>query len=323
MTSKLIIVSGPTASGKTGTSIKLAKFIQDQFHQDVAIVNFDSLLFYKEISIGTAKPTINERENISHYMIDIESINAPLNASDYIDQANKTISELHQKNIIPILVGGSAFYLRALLKGMYESPKSSEEIKTLVEKQYKENGIEPIIQFLKINDPEVLEYLHKNDHYRLTRAYEHFLSNGTKISEQKKESDNNDPYDFHKLKVPWEICHFYLDLPKNIHFEIIQKRTQKMFQDGLLEEVDNLLKNGYSTELKPLNSIGYKETIEFLQGKYLTKEECIERICISTRQLAKSQRTFFKKIRPKHEINSLNEFDKILEITKQFLADDK
>jgi tRNA dimethylallyltransferase len=316
---KLIVITGPTASGKTGTSINIAKYIRDKLQKDVAIINFDSLLFYKEISIGTAKPTPEECESIPHYLMNIESINHPLNAADYIELAKSKIDELHQQNIIPILVGGSAFYLRALLKGMYESPKTNENIRNEIDQLYNEGGISPIIAFLKINDPEALTYLHENDHYRLIRAMEFFKTSGTKISEQKKSLDMLDPYDFNQIVHPWNILHLYLDLPKDVHQEIIKHRTLKMFEHGLIEEVETLLKNGYSTDLKPLQSIGYKEVIMLIQGQYPSKEDCIERIIISTRQLAKSQRTFFNKIHPKIALNSLLDQSRILEITRDFI----
>lgn len=319
MKNKLIIISGPTASGKTSTSIQLAQYINQQLNQKVSIINFDSLLFYKEISIGTAKPTELEMGNIPHYLVSTTSINNPLNASEYIKQAESIIYKLHQQNEIVILVGGSAFYLRALLKGMYESPSTDDQIKHEATELLKTKGIAPIIDFLKINDPEVLNYLHENDHYRLVRAYEHFRSTGTKISEQKKMLDENDPYDFNKIAHAWDVLHFYLDLDKELHQNLIRKRTEQMFQLGLETEVRNLLDKGFDPQLKPLQSIGYKETIDYIRGNYSTLEACIERIVISTRQLAKSQRTFFKKIHPKIEINPIHDQQKILEITQSFV----
>ena len=319
MKNNLIIISGPTASGKTSTSIKLAQYIQNELSKKVAIVNFDSLLFYKEISIGTAKPTSEEMQGIQHFLVSTTSICEPLNASDYIKDAEALIYDLHRQDITVILVGGSAFYLRALLKGMYESPKTDLLIKNEALQLLKDKGIGGIIAFLKINDPEVLTYLHENDHYRLVRAYEHFKSTGTKISEQKKLLDQNDPYDFTKINHPWNLLHFYLDLPKDTHQEIIIQRTKQMFNLGLLEEVKSLIENGFTEDLKPLQSIGYKESIDYIRGKYSNEQECMEKIVISTRQLAKSQRTFFKKIEPKILINPITDQQKILEITKSFL----
>lgn len=318
---KLIILTGPTASGKTKTSINIAKKIQDDLGLKAAIVNFDSLLFYKEISIGTAKPTLEERSGIEHHMIDIESIKSPMNAAQFIKIGEKIILDLMKENKIVILVGGSAFYLRALLKGMYESPTPSLEIKDRLESWYKNEGITPFIEHLKKNDPQSLINLHENDHYRLMRAVEHFETTGTKISDQKKELDELNPYDFSSINHPWTILHLYLDLPKDKHFEIITKRTKEMFAQGLMKEIDELEKAGFSLSEKPLASIGYKEAIEFKNGLFENAEQCIERISISTRQLAKSQRTFFNKITPKESFNPIHDQGKIMDRVVTFIKE--
>lgn len=319
---KLIIVSGPTATGKTKTSIAIAQKIQT-LGKKVAIVNFDSLLFYKEISIGTAKPTKEEQAGIEHHMVDIESISSPMNAAQFIKKGEKLITGLMNEDKVIVLVGGSAFYLRALLKGMYDSATPSPEIKERLDTWYKNEGIAPFIEFLKKNDPESLESLHENDHYRLIRAVEHFEATQSKISDQKKEMDGQNPYDFSQIVHPWSILHLYLDLPKDEHFKIITQRTEGMFASGLMEEIESLTKNGFTLEEKPLASIGYKEAIMFRQGLFSTLAECIERISISTRQLAKSQRTFFNKITPKESFNPLTDQGKIMERVQTFIKDEK
>lgn len=317
---KLIIICGPTASGKTQTSIDLAEKIIAKLKIPTVIVNFDSLLFHKEISIGTAKPTLAERKNIEHFMIDIESIKSPMNAADFIKIGQDLIKHLMAQGKCVILVGGSAFYLRALLKGMYESITPTEEIKDKFELLLQKEGIEPIIAYLQKNDPESLKTLHKNDHYRLVRAAVHFEMTGTKISSQKKLLDELSPYDFTEIIHPWKTLLLYLDLPKDQHFEIIKKRTEKMFNDGLMNEIEGLTQLGFTLEEKPLSAIGYKEAIEFKKGLFKTREECIERIAISTRQLAKSQRTFFKKIIPREDFNPLTDQEKIFSRVEQFLS---
>jgi len=314
MKNKLIIVSGPTASGKTKISIEIA-----ERHPGSVVVNFDSLLFYKEISIGTAKPTEEERKGVAHYMIDVASISSPMNAADFIKMAQAQIEELFSKGKMVILVGGSAFYLRALLKGMYESTSPSDEIKNKIEKMFQEGGIEAILDYLRQHDPESLKNYHVNDHYRLMRAAIHFESTGTKISDQKQTLDEKDPYDLSSSIHPWDILHLYLDLPKDQHFQIITERTEKMFKDGLMQELEGLAQAGFALTEKPLSSIGYKEAIEFRQGLFKTAEECMERISISTRQLAKSQRTFFNKIHPKESYNPLSDREKIFSSVEQFL----
>lgn len=320
MTNKLIIISGPTATGKTSTSIETAKNIYSKLNKKAVIVNFDSLLFYKEISIGSAKPTMEERQGIEHFMIDIQSIKSPMNVAGFIEIGEKIIKEQLAKGFCVILVGGSAFYLRALLKGMYESLLPSETIKNEIEAIYDKDGIDPIIDFLKINDPESLVNLHRNDHYRLQRAAIYFKVTGSKISSQKNTLDQLSPYDFSQIIHPWEILHIYLDLPKDEHYKIIQNRTEKMFESGLLDEINQLESEGYTLDEKPLKSIGYKEIIEWKRSQFPPKEECIERVAISTRQLAKSQRTFFKKITPKLCFNPISDQDKIFHAVELFLS---
>lgn len=317
---QLILITGPTASGKTKMSIQLAQFLLKN-GIDAQVINFDSLLFYKEISIGTAKPSEKEKEGIPHHLIAVNSITEEFNASHYIDLAKSLIDELHTKNIVPILVGGSAFYLRALMKGMYEEETSNERDKEAIKQKWKDllqtAGIQPIIEFLKENDPDALNLFHSNDHYRLTRAAEHFDLTGEKISEKKKQFDDLDPYDF--STSPYHFIHFYLDLPKDEHFPYIVKRVEEMFKLGLVNEVQNLLAQGYAKSLKPLQSIGYKETISFLDGEIKDLSELKELIAIHTRQLAKSQRTFFKKITPKIELNPLLDREKIENLSLEFI----
>ncbi len=292
MKNTVCIISGPTASGKTSTSIALAKEFGGE------IVNFDSLLFYKEITIGTAKPSTEEQDGVTHHMINNHSVKGPLNAAQYIKEALPIVEKLFSENKIVYLVGGSGFYLQALLYGMFESKTTGQDILDQSEKLYTEEGISPFIEILKENDQASFEQYHENDHYRVRRAVEHFWSTGEKLSDSRKNMEarrQQGPM----LKNKWNVFNVYLDLSKEQHWEIIQKRTNQMIEDGLVQEVAHLLKRGYSGEEKPLKSIGYKETVDFLRDNFENKEDYIDRINISTRQLAKSQRTWFKKIHKK------------------------
>jgi tRNA dimethylallyltransferase len=290
---KLIIISGPTATGKTNTSIELAKSISAQ------IINFDSLLFYKELNIGTAKPGPKEMQGITHHQVGIRSICSPLNAFDYSTETIKLINQLHLKNVVPILVGGSGFYLQAVLKGMYPSMPIAQEILLKSERIYQESGIQPFLDILEKNDPLSFERYHCNDHYRIRRAVEFFWGNKVIFSAQRKSKELENIKQKNWPSNQWDIFHIYLDLPKDEHWEIIQARTKKMISMGLVDETEELLKK-FNSELKPLKSIGYKEAISWLKGnEFKSKEDFIERIDISTRQLAKSQRTWFQKVEKK------------------------
>ncbi|MCO4792144.1 MAG: tRNA (adenosine(37)-N6)-dimethylallyltransferase MiaA [Bacteriovoracaceae bacterium] len=316
---KVVIVSGPTGTGKTSTSIEIGKYLKDKNKESI-ILNFDSLCFYKELEIGTAKPTKPEQAEHPHDLIDIVSIKDDFNASHFINLAEDKIESLHKKNIIPILVGGSAFYLRALVKGMYESPTTPDHIKQKIEKLKNDSGFEAVRELLKKEDLTSYENLHANDHYRITRALEHCLSTGTPYSEQKNKMDELDPYNLAEdAKHNWDIHHIYLNIPKDEHYPLIKDRAKGMVESGLIDEVRNLFNLGHDGSEKALGSIGYKEVVEFLKAGDKTEEDLSEEIFIHTRQLAKSQRTFFNKIQPKTEYHPLNEKQKIFQDIDEFL----
>lgn len=326
----IILLTGATATGKTETSLKIANAIRKKGFL-CEIINGDSLLFYKELNIGTAKPSPEELSVVPHHLINTRSVNDPMNASDYAEEAVDIIDELHSKKVIPLITGGSAFYVRALIKGLYEGESSSEASIKQVDTLEKERGWSAVRDLLREKDPESYQSLHENDHYRNRRALEFFLTTGRKFSEEKEIKEEEGPYDFSKSQNDdWKIHHSYLELPKEVHWEIMDKRAGKMLTNGLLEEVKSLLDQGFSIDLKPLQSIGYKETIDylnFLETKMEEKDKPTdlislrERIFINTRRLAKSQKTFFKKIQPKITYNSLREQDQLLEDTLVFLKE--
>ena len=244
-----------------------------------------------------------------------------MNASSYAEEAEKIIKKLHAENNVVILVGGSAFYIRALVKGMYHSRPTSLELQEKMQEIYDKEGINPFLETLKETDPESFDNLHHNDHYQIMRAVEHFKMTGKKFSDEKKKLETNDPYDFSRtIHHDWNIFHAYLDLPKEAHQIIIQKRTEKMINDGFREEVEKLLDSGFTGEEKPLKSVGYKEMVDYIRGKYDSMDECMERITISTRQLAKSQRTFFKKIHPKTSYNAIDDTEKLVSDVIKFIC---
>ena len=317
---KIIFISGPTASGKTSTSISIAKALIES-GTPCEIVNFDSLLFYKELSIGTAKPTQEEMDGVKHHLVSTQSAKEPLNASEFLKQADILLKEITEAAIVPIFVGGSAFYLRAFIKGMYETAPISEKTKQEVQNLYKENGISFFRDFLKENDPDSYNSLHENDHYRNLRAYEYYIENQHPISDQKKKLDELSPYDFSINRLnEFDIHHIYLDLDKEDHWNIIVKRCEEMVETGLINEMETLLSNGFTGEEKPLKSIGYKETLQYINGEFKSQSDYIERMSISTRQLAKSQRTFFKKVEPKKSYHPINDRKLIIKEAQEFIS---
>lgn len=311
----IVIISGPTGMGKTQASLAL---YDELFKKGVKsrIVNFDSLLFYKDLNIGTAKPTKKEMQSIPHEFIDITTADNPIDASLYRQMAEELINCLLAEGVVPILVGGSAFYLRALIKGMYGNQSLIDEKGEVAQKLKKEvNQMETsdIREALKTFDLNSFNTIHKNDRYRLTRAYLFYKTHHKPISEEKNKFDQENAYDFTKPINPnWRPLHIYLNMPKTDHYPLIQNRAMLMLKSGLISEVEQLLSSGLDKNLKPLQSIGYKEVIDFLET--YKNAPCAERnidalaekIFISTRQLAKAQRTFFNKISPKIEYHPLN-----------------
>lgn len=310
---KVVIISGPTATGKTNTAIDLAT------HFGGEVVNFDSLLLYKEITIGTAKPTTEERKQILHHMIDVTSIAQPMNASDYMKAAYPIVEKLLKDKKTVYLTGGSGFYLQALLKGMYDSPTTPTDVMKRSELMYSNEGITPFLDVLRQHDPGSFERYHENDHYRIRRAVEHWWTNGTPLAEQRmKKNEDNKTLPGSTIHG-WDVFHAYLDLPKEEHLKIIESRTDRMLESGLIEEVQSLLNQGFTGLEKPLQSIGYKEALNFIFGVYKTKAECRERIVISTRQLAKSQRTWFNRDPSKKLFHPLKDNENLREEIRKFL----
>ncbi len=311
---KVVIVSGPTATGKTQTTIDLAS----EFGGEV--VNFDSLLLYKEITIGTAKPTMSERQGIPHHMIDVTSISHPMNASDFEKAAFPIVEKLLKEKKTVYLTGGSGFYLQALIKGMYESPSTPTDILKKSELMFNNEGIAPFLQILREHDPGSFARYHENDHYRIRRAVEHWWANGTAFFEQRmKKNEVNETLPRQTIRG-WEIYHAYLDLPKEEHLKIIEKRTDRMLELGLIQEVKTLLEKGFTGLEKPLQSIGYKEALDFIFGVYKSEKDCRDRIVISTRQLAKSQRTWFNRDSTRHLYHPLKDISLLKADVKTFLS---
>ncbi len=309
---KVIVISGPTASGKTDISIELARKFGGE------VVNFDSLLLYKEITIGTAKPTLIERGEIPHHMIDVASIAQPVNAAAYAKMALPIINELQSQKKLVYLVGGSGFYLQALSQGMYDSPTTPKEISEKSDQLYCAEGIQPFLDILQQVDLATFDRYHANDHYRVRRAVEHFWNTGVPLSQAREQKDKENELREQSNVHGWDMLHLHLDVPKDEHLEIIKNRTQKMIHQGLISEVEDLLKQGFTGNEKPLQSIGYKEVLELRAGLLKNETECIDKIITSTRQLAKSQRTWFNRISGKHPFHPLNQKRELFNLVNDF-----
>jgi len=300
---KIIAIVGPTGVGKSELAIFLGEKLSGE------IINFDSLQFYKELNIGTAKPGEEERKRIPHHLYDLLELNEEFNAAKFVEIADNLIKEIWERGKIPILVGGTGLYLRAFEYGLFpiEVPK---EIRENLRKRV-DQDLSSLYEELKRLDPEYAQKISPKDKVRITRALEVIYTTGKPISYFHKEN----PF---FVKKRYNIIKIGLNLPRKELYKKINLRVIKMIEKGWIEEVKNLLEKGYSIELKPFKAIGYKYIIYYLQGR-LSLEKAIELIQRDTRRYAKRQLTWFKKDPDVYWFSS-DEKEKILNFLKEKLA---
>lgn len=277
-----IIIAGPTASGKTKISIELAKRLNGE------IVNADSMQVYKDLNIGTAKATKAEMENIPHHMLDVVNMFEDFTVSDYKNMAMPIIKDIISRNKTPIIVGGTGFYINSLLFNMdYGNSSKDDTIREKYENLAKEYGNEYVYNILKSIDEDTAKKLHANDLKRVIRAIEIFETTGNK-----KSAMQNTMQTFETGLNPLIIG---LNMDREKLYSRINQRVDIMIKDGLIEEVKNLVDNGLNDSYQSMSGIGYKEIYSFLNNQ-ISKEEAIELIKKNTRNYAKRQITWFKKV---------------------------
>lgn len=281
MKKPIIILTGPTAIGKTKLSIALAKKINGE------IISADSMQVYKKMNIGTAKITTEEMEGISHYLIDEFDPKEEFNVVKFQKFGKKYIEQIYKKGKIPIVVGGTGFYIQALLYDIqFDENKDEKEYRNFLGDLAKEKGGEYLHQKLEKVDEKAAKNIHPNNIKRVIRALEFYQQTNKKISEHnEKERMRDSNYNF---------AYFVLTDERNCLYNRINQRVDKMMEDGLLEEVKSLYEKGYSRELVSMQGIGYKEIISYLQGEY-SLDEAIEILKRNTRHFAKRQITWFKR----------------------------
>lgn len=279
----LIILTGPTAVGKTELSIALAKSIGGE------IISADSMQVYKFMDIGTAKIRPDEMQGVPHHLIDILEPDVAFNVAMFKELAKAAVEEIYSRGHIPIVVGGTGFYIQALLYDIdFSEEDSNVPIRKELEDIVKEKGAEYLHELLREVDPESAEQIHANNVKRVIRALEYYRMHGEKISvhnaaERRKKS----PYDF---------LYFVLTNDRKVLYERIEKRIDKMIEEGLISEVDNLLKKGYDNSLVSMQGLGYKELIPYLKEE-CSLEEAIYILKRDTRHFAKRQLTWFRRER--------------------------
>lgn len=277
--SKLLVVCGATASGKTSLSIACAKKLNTE------IISADSMLVYQGLDIGTAKPSLEERAGIVHHLIDVISPSESFSVSDYESKALPIVEEISKNGKIPIICGGTGFYINSLLyKSQFGNVGANAEIRKKYEEMEREYGKAYLHALLKEKDPKSAEKLHENDVKRVIRALEIFDVTGKTKSSQ---CDGLTPrFDFVAVSIRY---------PREVLYQRIEKRVDEMFSCGLIEEVMGLLSCGVETHFQCMQGIGYKEIAEGLQIG-ASEEEMKEAVKKNTRNYAKRQDTFFKRM---------------------------
>lgn len=266
--------------GKSKLAIELAKKINGE------IICADSMQIYKDMNIGTAKVTTEEMQGIKHYMLDIINPDERYSVSDYKVQAEKCIEKILNKGKVPIIVGGTGLYINSLIYGIeFQNEKYDEKYRKALEDMAQKEGLEVLYEKAKLIDPTAMEKISKNDKKRIIRVLEIYHKTGKTKTQQEIESRKKDvKYNYHM---------FAIDMERPILYERINKRVDIMINEGLVEEVKNILSK-YSQFPTAMQGLGYKEVVEFLQGN-ASKEEMVEKIKLETRHYAKRQLTWFRK----------------------------
>ncbi len=276
---KIIVICGPTGIGKTTSAIKLASIFSGE------IVSADSMQIYKHMNIGTAKPTIEEQKAIKHHLIDILEPSQNFSAALFSEKAKKIIGELWQKKIPAFVTGGTGLYIKTLIYGIFKDEKSSESVKERIKKEAAEKGTIFLYERLKKTDPEAAAKIDPNDSYRIIRALTVFESTGKKISSYHK------THQFGEKK--FEAYKIGLEIDRQTLYERINRRVDQMIEEGFIQEAKHLFKQGYSKNLKSMQSIGYKHINNFLEGE-ISLDRAVDAIKRDTRRYAKRQLTWFK-----------------------------
>ena len=295
----VIVICGPTASGKTALSIELAKKINGE------IVSADSMQIYKYMDIGSAKPTKEEMDGIKHYMLDFVEPNMRYSVADYKKQAEICIEQILEKGKVPIIVGGTGLYVNSLIYGIeYNEIKLDKEYRDKLEKIAQEEGLEALYNKAIEIDSTAMEKISCNDKKRIIRVLEIYKATGKTKTEQEIESRKNE--------VPYDYKVFAINMDREILYNRINQRVDTMLEQGLVEEVKKLISK-YDELPTAIQGLGYKETIEYIQGK-ITKEEMVEKIKMETRRYAKRQLTWFKKDKQTIWIDGLEDKEKNIQI---------
>jgi len=275
----LLVILGPTASGKTALSL----FLAEKFRGE--IVNCDSVALYREFEIGTAKPSVGERARAPHHLFDIANPTEEITAGEYARRARQVLSEIKQRARLPIVVGGTGLYLRALLEGLFPGPQRSEELRERLRERANARGSGYLHRMLLRLDRRAAELIHANDAPKLIRAIEVCLASRQRITEMWQRG--RDPLE------GFRILRIGLDPERQQLYERINQRACRMFETGLVEETERLARI-YGNSARPLGSLGYKQALQLLRGE-IDRETAIAAAQQGHRNYAKRQMTWFRR----------------------------
>lgn len=277
----LIVLTGPTAVGKTNLSIRLAKKIGGE------IISADSMQIYKKMNIGTAKISPEEMAGVPHYLVDELDPGEEFNVVAFQQMAKKAMKQIYENGHIPIVVGGTGFYIQALLYDVdFSEHETEEKYRQELVALEQEKGREYLYEMLKQADPEYAAIVHSNNVKRVIRALEYYHETGRKLSEHNaQQRENSSPYQF---------VYLVLNDEREILYDRIDRRVDQMMEAGLLQEVEALVKEGYERTLVSMQGLGYKEFFDYFDGK-CTLEETVDIIKRDTRRFAKRQLTWFRR----------------------------
>jgi tRNA dimethylallyltransferase len=293
----LIVIAGPTAVGKTAIAIQVAQ------HYNTVVLSADSRQFYREMSIGTAKPNAEELAAVKHYFIDSHSIQENFSVGDFEKQALALLDELFKEHDVIVMAGGSGLYVKAVCEGFDNLPVAEPGVRHKLNQDFTELGIRHLQERVKEVDPDYYEQVDIHNPQRLIRALEVFETTGKPISYYRKSTVNERPFNILKIG---------LNLPRDILYQQINDRVDKMVDLGLLDEVRSLIPQ---RNLNALNTVGYSELFDHFDGK-INLESALELIKQNTRHFAKRQLTWFRKDKDIHWLEADNE-DVVLDIVSK------